>query len=237
MKSSGQRIVDALEAGRLGEFEFILDDLDLYDTNEFYIQVHAPDGYKVSRPEESRYVMTLIEETGASPFLKVVLGESYSMDISLINLCNPTTSFISFDGISYASSAGVGSIQVEWNPAMLESYNEEYASTCIPDLIRYNVLAAQSPFDFSSYTIRDVSQRADGVSIRHQETDEIHMIVDDLVPGETYSLLVTATAGDIISDHSFQTKIILGAKDDSFLENDEENGRVTGERKRIVRYD
>jgi hypothetical protein len=224
----GQQVVEhAVETYSNGDFEFILDDIDLLDTNEWYVRVIPLDGYEVS----TRHVVKnsnderkpLDEEAGLSQPFHVILGNTYTVDTGVISLCDSSVRDISFAGVLDVSSKDAGSVRVVWEAATLEYCdNQDSASImCHDDLILYDVFVANGPYsNFSSYSISELVYGAEkSCGVLHLETHELDIRVDNLKPGETYSVLVVARVPGIhCMQHALQDVVVSGRNNtESFI--------------------
>lgn len=210
--------VDATKTGSDGEFQFVLDeedfDADPYGGKEFFIQIYAPKGFEnsptatVEEPKIQDRTDSDGERSGMSPLFSVFLGEMYTVDAGLVTSCDPSLGFISFDGIAMAAAFEPGSITIEWDPASLSSYDKTNPLRCGNDLLLYDVYLANYPFDFSSFSGTELLYQASYLdSVRHIETGEHFVIVDDLEPNDILSALVVAKVPGLVSENRGTTVI------------------------------
>jgi len=219
LRVPGKRAVEhVIKTGHEGEYQFTLDALDFVadavDGVEFYIQVYPPDGYKFSLPKAldekgctDDHFFIIDDESGGSPPFYVVLGEKYTVDTGLVTACDPSLGVLSFSGIDSVTPAEPGCIHLKWEPAILLSQDQNHPLGCDEDDIKYDVYVAQAPVDFELLELSDPPS-----DILHIETDELEAAVDDLEPGEAYSVLVLANAGGIVSEERDQHDVIVNGR-------------------------
>lgn len=113
--------------------------------------------------------------------------------------CDPERGFLGFHGVLMAISIDNGTLDVEWEPAGFVSDNDVLPLLCDDPV--YDVFLAAAPFNYTDANITELielAQTSNGTTIVHVRTDDLFLNLENLEPGATFSVLVTASAEDIL---------------------------------------
>lgn len=206
----------AVETDASGDFIFNLDAIDLMDTNEFWLQVVPPEGYRSVGAENGGTSIHNKDDAITHKSFRVELGQTYSINTELVSLCDASLYEISFSGISHAASKEDGQIQVEWEMATIESLENvvpDMTSPCHQDLVVYHVFAALSSFDFGSYSVKELMHHAlVSDDVIHVETGDVDVMIDGLELGITCTVLVVARAGGVYSQQFELRNVVVSGQ-------------------------
>jgi hypothetical protein len=125
-------------------------------------------------------------------------------------LCDPERGFLGFLGVLMATSIDNGTLDVEWEPAVFVSDNDVLPLLCEDPV--YDVFLAAAPFNYTDANITELIELAasNDIPVVHIRTQDLFLNLENLVPGANFSVLVTASAEDMLySDNrdSFDIKV------------------------------
>lgn len=167
-------------------------------------KIFGSDTFKVDLTDfpDGQYTLQAKGYTGLRLFGRSVLSDELFITIDR-SLCDPKKSFVVFTGHNDLTSMMEGQVNITWSPGFVAANGGEDLIWC--GEFSYDVFLGPDTFDYyaSNLTGPELISLADfSAVINRYETTNLTLLVEDLLPGYTYSFLVMAkTATGHFSDN------------------------------------